>query len=88
MFNKTTTISGRQSAGTFKCLRLHGHWNIDSATTRGRKSGIVGKMSILHDVSDTSGGGRGGHDGRYTVKSDDSYIKNASWSEFGKEHAL
>jgi len=86
MFKNYTKITGRKCNCEFKSLSLNGHWNIQSAITRGRKSGIIGEMSIEHAVLDTSGGGRGGHDGRYTVNADNSFTKNADWSEFGKEH--
>lgn len=86
MFSKYTRISGRQSNGEFKSISPNGHWNVQSAIARGRKSGLVGEISIEHAVLDTSGGGRGGHDGRYTVNADDTFIKNSDWSEYGVEH--
>lgn len=85
MFNKSTVISGRKN-GELKCLIMSGHWNIDSAINRGRKSGLTGQMSIEHSVSDTSGGGRGGHDGKYTVSDNDVCCRQSNWSEFGQEH--
>ncbi len=82
---KQTVISGLTNK-EHKCLVMRGHWNIDSAITRARESGIVGEINIKHNVCDMSGRGRGGHDGRYIVNSDDSYSKASEWSEYGVEH--
>ena len=85
MFINQTIISGTNNNG-FKCLIMRGHWNIQSAITRARKSGISDEISIKHSVSDTSGGGRGGHDGRYAVDAENNIANQSDWSEFGVEH--
>jgi len=85
-FKKTTIITGKTKSLEFKCLIMAGHWNIKSAISRARKSKIKGKINIEHSVWDMSGKGRSGHDGRWTIGHDDSVLKKAEWSEFGKEH--
>ena len=85
-YHKCTTIAGAMRNGKQKCLTPRGHWNLDSATRMGRKSGLVGTMRIAHEVSDLSGRGRGGHDGRWTVGPRGKITKLATWSEFGREH--
>lgn len=85
MFKKLTIVSGSNAAGEFEFINLNGHWNLKSAIRRGRRQ-IVGEMKIEHTVLDMSGGGRGGHDGKWTVAADDSINKQSSWAEFGAEH--
>ena len=82
---KQTSIAGNTDDG-FKCLIMHGHWNIESAIKRGRRSNIIGNMSITHQIFDMSGHGRGGHDGRYIVSTNNIYCRQSDWSEFGIEH--
>lgn len=85
-FYKFTSISGRKADDSFHCVTPSGHWKVASAINRARRSGIVGKIEIEHIVTDSSGGGRGGHDGRWTIDEQDQETKVAGWSEFGKEH--
>ena len=80
-YSKSTSISGRLASGKFKCLIPSGHWKINNAIRRGRKSGIIGKMTIEHCIFDNSGNGRGGHDGRWVIDNQD----NATRSELFRE---
>jgi hypothetical protein len=85
-YYKFTSVSGRKADGSFHGVTVNGHWNIHSAIKRARMSKIVGKIVVEHCVSDRSGKGRGGHDGRWVVDEKDEHTKVAKWSEFGKEH--
>ncbi len=67
MFHKFTLISGNLDNGDHKALSPTGHWKLDAAIRRGRRSNIIGELRIKHCVGDTSGHGRHGHDGYWSV---------------------
>ena len=88
-FIKKTIITGRlKRTGLTHAMALNGHWNIESAIRRAQKA-YSGHVTITHDVMDTSGMGRSGHDGRWEVNLDNDnneITKTSNWSEFGVEN--
>lgn len=80
-FFRFTSISGTCANGDFKCLTPHGHWKIEKAVARARKSRITGQIRITHCVADTSGHGRNGHDGVWLVDENDNPTKVENWQE-------
>jgi hypothetical protein len=79
-FHKFTLISGTKADGSYKGLIPTGHWNLNAALQAARRSKIVGQINIAHCVSDMSGGGRGGHDGRW--HGDESgFMQSEKWRE-------
>lgn len=86
-FFKFTIFAGRNKAGEIVSCSRNGHWKAETITRAARKSGIVGSFQFTHAVGDTSGRGRGGHDGRFQVDAQNNVTQIADWSEFGKEHA-
>lgn len=82
-YYKFTSISTSQPG--FDCQTRNGHWNPTSAANVLRNKGCTEPIRVEHCVSDLSGHGRSGHDGRYVVIPDGNITKVANWSEFGIE---
>lgn len=93
-FHKWTSVSGKtdnfisidKTPKEYKYLTLSGHWKLVPAIKAGRRSKIIGKIEITHQITDCSGKGRGGHDGRWNVDGNNQITNHADWKEFGKEH--
>lgn len=60
---------------SLKILILRGHWQPDAAARRGRRSGMIGEITIEHLVSDLSGKGRGGIDARFLAPGDGAIVR-------------
>ena len=82
-FAKYTIISGTDKTGAYKSLMPNGHWDVDKALKAARRSKILGTVTVTHNVIDTNGKGRGGHDGRW--QGDEAgMIRLEKWREGGK----
>ena len=79
-YTKSTCISGDKD-GERKTFFMSGHWKLDAAIRRARRSGIVGEIEIEHSIYDGSGHGRGGHDGKWSVDGSDQIRLTEAWRE-------
>ena len=81
-YHNYTSMHGVDANGSFKAISGSGHWKPEAALRRARRCKIYGPVTIIHEVIDQSGKGRGGHDGKW--KGDETGLtKIENWQEGG-----
>ena len=66
-YERHTLVSYETETKPRKGVWLSGHCKVESAYRWARSIGATGTVRVSHEVFDTSGKGRGGNEGRWTL---------------------
>jgi hypothetical protein len=80
-YSKSTHVTGTRN-GEFASFWMRGHVRPENSLSRAQRLGVTVNQ-VEHCVFDTSGKGRGGHDGKWRYENG-AFIKAEDWREGGK----